>query len=177
MKVKIGKYRKHSGRKIEVEVHDYDTWNLDSTLAYIILPCLLRLKETKHGVPNDIVNDVGGEKYLAQSCFDFYTETHNESFDIACKRWDDILDKMIWAFHQLIIDYEKKYQYGKGIYELVESDELFTNPITGKQEKTFRISDHIRKNHWTDIVGMETHQERIQEGLNLFGKYYRSLWD
>jgi hypothetical protein len=177
MKVKIGKYKKYSGRKIEVEIHDYDTWSLDVTLAYIILPCLLRLKETKHGVPNEIVNDVGGESYNVQSSFDFYTETHNESFDIACKKWDDILDKMIWSFHQLIIDYENRYRYGKGIYETIELDELYPNPITGKLEKLYKMNDKNKDNHWFDFVGQELHQERIQEGLNLFGKYYRNLWD
>jgi len=31
--------------------------------------------------------------------------------------------------------------------------------------------------HWTDYIGMRIHEERIQEGLELFGKYYRHLWD
>jgi hypothetical protein len=31
--------------------------------------------------------------------------------------------------------------------------------------------------HWYDAEGHLLHEERIQEGLELFGKYYRSLWD
>jgi hypothetical protein len=31
--------------------------------------------------------------------------------------------------------------------------------------------------HWYDIVGHQLHEERIQEGLELFGKHLRDLWD
>jgi hypothetical protein len=31
--------------------------------------------------------------------------------------------------------------------------------------------------HWYDAEGHKLHEDRIQEGLELFGKYYRSLWD
>jgi hypothetical protein len=41
MKVYIGPYKKTSDeRKIDVRIDKYDTWNMDSTLAYIILPML-----------------------------------------------------------------------------------------------------------------------------------------
>ena len=101
MKIKIGKYPKGSGRrKIDVQIDGFDTWSLDHTLANIIYPALLQLKATKHGVPSEIVSDVGGEDYVSQESFDFYKETHQESWEIAAKRWDDILDKMIWSFEQ-----------------------------------------------------------------------------
>jgi hypothetical protein len=31
--------------------------------------------------------------------------------------------------------------------------------------------------HWYDHIGHQLHEARIQEGLELFGKYYRNLWD
>ena len=31
--------------------------------------------------------------------------------------------------------------------------------------------------HWYDIVGHQKHDERIQEVLELFGKFFRTLWD
>lgn len=36
-------------RKIKIKYHDYDTWNLDDTLARIILPGLIQLRDTNHG--------------------------------------------------------------------------------------------------------------------------------
>lgn len=179
MKVKISPYPKNSGRrKVEVRIDAYDTWSFDNTLAYIIYPALLQLKNTKHGVPGEIVSDVGGESYSAQDSFDFYKETHDEAFNEACKKWDEILDKMIWSFQQLCMDdYSSKYHHGKSNYDFVESPTLFPNPITGKMEKTFQIVDKNPEEHFFDAKGLQLHEDRIQEGLELFGKYYRSLWD
>ena len=179
MKVKIGNFpRKGSRRKINVQIDQFDTWSLDHTLAMIIYPALIQLKETKHGVPSDVVNDVGGEDYAEQRSFEFYQESHDEAWTIASKRWDEILDKMIWSFYQLAHDtYSDKYHHGSSDYDWVKSDKTFPNPITGKVEETFQMVDKDPEAHWYDAEGHLLHEERIQEGLNLFGKYYRSLWD
>jgi len=70
MRVRIGPYRKNRAKHVEIEPHD--TWNMDRTLALIIHPMLVQLKETTHGYPVDLTE----------------------------QEWDDILDKMIWAFEQ-----------------------------------------------------------------------------
>lgn len=179
MKIKIGKYPKRtSRRKISVNIDKFDTWNLDHTLAHIIYPALLQLKATKHGIPNDFVCDVGGEDYNQQDSFDFYKESHNEAWEKAAQRWDEVLDKMIWSFEQLLKqDYDEKYHHGKTDWDWVESDKTFPNPVTGKVEKTFQMVDKNPGGHWYDQKGHMLHEERIQEGLELFGKYYRALWD
>jgi len=179
MKVKIGPFpKKGLGRKINVEVNGYDTWNMDHTLAHIIYPCLLQLKATKQGIPNDFVNDVGGEDYVDQSSFDFYTESHKEAWDIAAARWDEVLDKMIWSFEQLLKnEYDEKYHHGKPEFDFVETQKLFPNPISGKMEVTYQMVDKNPGEHWYDAEGHQLHEERIQEGLELFGKYFRALWD
>jgi hypothetical protein len=179
MKVNIGKYPKgNSDRKIDVEIERFDTYSFDHTLALIVYPALIQLKMTKHGVPSELVNDVGGESYNSQSCFDFYTESHNEAFDIACKRWDDVLDKMIWSFEQLLKDdYDKQYHHGSAKYDWVESDKTYPNPISGKMEKTYQMVDKNPDEHWYDVEGHQLHEQRIQEGLELFGKYFQNLWD
>ena len=38
-------------RKVKIRIDNYDTWNMDSTLALIIVPMLKQLRETKHGAP------------------------------------------------------------------------------------------------------------------------------
>jgi hypothetical protein len=37
--------------------------------------------------------------------------------------------------------------------------------------------DKDPNSHWFDGDGLELHEKRIQEGLDLFAKYFRSLWD
>lgn len=178
MQVNIGKYPKGSSqRKISVKIDGYDTWSFDHTLAHIIYPALLQLKEQKQGVPSDFVDNVGGEDYVDQMSFDFYSETYKESFDKKCQEWDDCLDKMIWSFEQIVKDdYEGLYHHGTTEYEWVETDRTYPNPITGKLEKTFQMVDKNPDSHWYDYEGHQLHEERIQEGLELFGKYFRNLW-
>ena len=178
MKAKIGKFPKGNGhRRIDIEIDNFDTWSMDHTLALIIYPMLLQLKATKHGVPSAFV-EVGGEDYHDQQSFDFYKETYQESFDKACERWDEVLDKMIWSFQQLAEDdYSDKYHHGEPKFDWVKTDKQFYNSITKKMEDTYQMVDKNPEEHWYDIVGHQLHEERIQEGLELFGKYYRNLWD
>lgn len=178
MKVKIGRYPKgDTERRISIDIERFDTYSVDHTLAYIIMPLLVQLKHTKHGIPTEFA-EVGGADYDSQESFDFYKETHNDSFDEGCKRWDEVLDKMIWSFQQLIDDdYEAKYRHGDSEFDWVKTDKQYPNPVTGKLEDTFQMVDKFPEQHWTDYEGMRKHEERIQEGLELFGKYYRNLWD
>ena len=178
MKINIQKYPKKSiDRKVSIEIEHFDTWSLDHTLAMIILPALIQLKDTKQGIPGDF-SEVGGEEYSEQDSFDFYKESYNEAFDQRCKEWEEILDKMIWSFQQIAFDeYDKLYHHGEPHYDFVESNRLFPNPVTGKMEKTYQMVDKNPNEHWYDHVGHKLHEERIQEGLELFGKYYRALWD
>jgi hypothetical protein len=177
MKVKINKYAKKVERKITVEIENFDTWSLDHTLALIILPALIQLKETKHGVPSELA-ETGGESHSDQMSFDFYRESQDWAFEQRTKEWDEILDKMIWSFEQIMKDeYDSLYHHGDAKYDWVESDNSALNPVTGKVEKLFNMVDTNPNEHWYDHVGHILHEERIQEGLNLFGKYYRNLWN
>jgi hypothetical protein len=179
MKVNIKNWPKKSNRrKISVQIDQWDTWNLDSTLAMIIYPALLQLKATKHGIPGDFVNDVGGEEYSDQDSFDFYKETHKESWEEAARSWDEVLEKMIWSFEQIACqDYDARYHHGNAEYDWKETDTLYPNPVTGKMEPTYQMIDKNPDDHWYDHVGHKLHEDRIQEGLELFGKYFRALWD
>jgi hypothetical protein len=179
MKINIGKYpKKSSRRKINVKIDSYDTWSLDHTLATIIYPALLQLKATKHGLPSEFVDDVGGANWEEQDSFDFYKETHDESWQKGAERWDEVLDKMIWAFEQLVKeDYNSKYHHGEAKYDWVKSDKQIHNPITGKVEETYQMVDKNPEEHWFDSEGLMLHEKRMQEGFELFGKYFRNLWD
>jgi len=177
MKINIGPYPNgNKKRKIDVQIDKYDTYSMDNTLALIILPMLVQLRNTKHGIPHEFA-EVGGEDYNQQDSFDFYKETYNDSFEKGCDRWDEVLDKMIWSFTQIIDDdYDTVYHHGEVEFEWKDSEEKIRNPLTGKDE-SLKEMVNTNKNHWYDYVGHKTHEARIQEGLELFGKHFRSLWD
>lgn len=177
MKVNIGKFLKNTDRKIDIKIDNYDTWGLDNTLALIIFPALLQLKEQKHGVPAEFVNDVA-EDYNDQMVFDFMREDKDAVFQQGIDKWNEILDKMLWSFQQLIDDdHDSKYHHGKRDYDWVVSDHKFTNPTTGLDEDCYEMLDKNPDGHWYDAVGHRLHNERIQEGLELFGRFFRDLWD
>jgi hypothetical protein len=85
---------------------------------------------------------------------------------------------MIWSFHQLILDdYNSRYFHGEHKTDWVKSEHTFYNPITKKMEETYEMVDKNPGGHWYDSDGLMLHEQRVQEGLELFGKYYRNLWD
>jgi hypothetical protein len=178
MKVNISNYRKKNGQKTKVQIDRWDIYSMDHTLANIILPMLIALKENKQGIPGDFFNQQVGSAYDNNYCFDFIEEDRARLDDIALKGWNEALDKMIWSFYQIVSDdYDNKYHHGKIKFIWDEADPslpvLQTTPGTG----VYELRKHPDSTHWYDRVGHEEHEQRIQEGLDLFAKHYRSLWD
>lgn len=174
-------------RKVKIHIDKYDTWNMDRTLALIILPMLKQLNETKHGSQVVDLEDVPEhlrcsttEDYDSQLTFDFYNEEKFKDGDRDIHaRWDWVLDEMIWAFeqHQPDVDWEQQYYSGEADFRWKKTDKTYPNPETGKEEGTYQMMegpDHTQKVDWE---GLRKHQERIANGFRLFGKYYQGLWD
>lgn len=166
MKVYIGPYKKNTGPKINVRIDKYDTWNMDSTLAHIITPMLKQLKATTHGAPGDM------EEFLqtsnnAQYSFDFYEEGDTLAWNKGHERWDKMLDKMIWSFEQINADWED--QFHSGVHDVYFED------IAGTDLSEMKRGPN--DTHEFDSKGYLEFQDRMQEGFDLFGKYYRNLWD
>ena len=127
MKVEISDWKDdNSERDVKVEVNDHDTFDLCSTLAYIILPSLKKFKEEEIGKPTGFTED--GE-------------------------WEACLDAMIWSFDQVLTESEEP-QASDYEFDIVSNEET---------RKLF-LSDHNTYNH------------KVQNGLDLFAKHYRSLW-
>jgi hypothetical protein len=123
-------------QKVKVHINKWDTWSIDSSLAPIIHPMLVQLKATNHGYPANLAE----------------------------KKWDTIMDEMIWAFGQKCRDdWEGDYYE----YRELEPDEA-----TNEMESLFSL-----KLVWEDREAREAHQKRMTNGFKLFGKYYENLWD
>ena len=178
MKVNIGKFPVgHTQRRIDVRIDKFDTWGLDHTLALIILPSLIQLRDTKHGVPSEFVRAVGSD-IDGNYSFDFIKDDEDKVFEKGCESWNDVMNKMIWSFQQIVDgEYDSQYHHGHIRIGWKKSESQFLNPLTGNMEDTIEMVDENPYEHWYDHVGHMKHEERIQEGLDLFGKYFRSLWD
>lgn len=176
MKTNIRNYNKgNTERRIDIQIDPWDTYSMDHTAALVILPLLLQLKASKQGVPSELTTRIGGDAD-SNYCFDFIKEDENAVFDQCCLKWDEILDKMIWSFQQIVDDsYDSKYHHGK--MKIGWKPIVIANPTTGVIEEMYEMVDENPNEHWYDYVGHMLHEERIQEGLDLFGKYYRNLWD
>jgi hypothetical protein len=125
-------------RTIKVRIDGYDTWSMDHTLALIIHPMLVQLKETNHGYftpdPEDVPHIGKGEE-----------TDYSYSDTLALDRYNWIMDELIWTFESL------------------------------KSNDEFDLF-YTEENGW-DMEGRDKHDARIKNGLRLFGKYYRALWD
>lgn len=119
-------------RKIKIRIDNYDTWNMDYTLALIILPMLKQLKENeKTGSLFSVDNEDVPKKLRSKKVKDPYADA--ESVEAMFKKWNWIMDEMIFAFDQILEDDCMLYK-------------------------------------------KET-ENRINNGVRMFGKYFRHLWN
>lgn len=82
----------------QITIHNWDTWSMDHTLSYIIVPMLIQLKDTKHGAPNVDNDDVPEELRMPDGWKETHYNIDGETDEQFFNRWDWILDEMIWAF-------------------------------------------------------------------------------
>ena len=85
-------------KRIEfVYIDKYDVWNMDQTLAKIIHPMLVRLKETKQGSPEIDFKDV--PEYLRPLDYQINSVTKVDPY--YHDRWDYVIDTMIYTFNAI----------------------------------------------------------------------------
>lgn len=151
-------------RIVYVKIDRWDTWSMDHTLADIVLPMLRQLKDTKHGAPDTDDEDVPEylRRHMAQP-----KENEWDTDSLHFMRWDWILDEMIWAFEQKVVDDAEDQFFDHSAYD---------GSRLGNQEWLEDISNNVSKVKY-DKVGHHAWQERKANGFRLFGKYYEALWD
>lgn len=198
MRVYIGPYPDLGDPKVEVQIDRYDTWSMDSTLAHIILPMLKQLKETKHGSPRVDVEDVpehlqldGTSRNESMQLDMFADDEYDElAWNIVHRRWDWVIDEMIWAFEQKFEDWESQFHTGEHDTWMQPLDKD-NNPIgepykwgdfgEDREEipgvESYQMIKGPNDTSHFDVKGHIAYQERISNGFRLFGKYYEGLWD
>jgi len=143
---KLAKYRQ---QRVERGFDSTELWDLYCTFALFILPRLVEFRKVTNSYPHDFETLEG---------------------------WTKIIDKMIYAFDH--IANEEKYQdeYEKeigltwdGAYELKKLPNTEDHEIV--QGKKYDEEKVNKLREWQKVEG-----EKIDEGLMLFGKYFRALW-
>jgi len=152
-------------RTIKVHIDRWDTWSMDHTLAYIVLPMLKQLKERKHGAPHvdpkDVPKELQPKKQTKKQKDN--GETDSTHFD----RWDWVLDEMIFAFDSKVNDgWEDQFETGETDLQWKKLEDGDYQMVNGP--------NHTREYDWE---GRKKYEERISNGFRLFGKYYQNLWD
>ena len=144
-----------------IHIDPWDAWSLEHTLSPIILPILQELKRVKNGAPfiadEDVPKNlrVGAKGTGNSDVHKLFDDGDNTFFE----RYDNILDEMTWTFTQLSMD-----DHEAPFYDHTESSK---EPDLNKSIRKLQV----------DRKGLAAHNARINNGLRLFGKYYRSLWD
>jgi hypothetical protein len=158
MKVKIGNYRKDDSTtpRIErIEIHPWDTYSAYHTLSLIIYPMLLAFKNDvveKGSVPSDFFQAVDVSDKTEEEA----KAIHDKIYSEALEKWLSVLDKMIWSFGEIKDDYE-----GEQKFFGINFDEDITD---------------IKDRYDIDNDGLNDYYQKVDEGLALFARHYRSLW-
>lgn len=160
MKVNIGPYPKKDSkkRKVDIRIDRYDHWSADHTIALIAAPLLKQLRDNKNGAPyvqdEDVPKGRGLRRSEAPSVAEF--ETDDNHF----KRWDWVLDEMIWTMEEIANDRETEMSF----YDMSACDR---STDINEQFKAMKV----------DRKGLKAYNKRLQNGCVLFGKYFQNLWD
>lgn len=157
MKALIGPYQDDgTPRQEDVFLDKWDSWSADHTIALIAAPLLQQLKLTKHG--SGMVDDEDVPEELRSTSAPPKENEWDTDANLH-KRWDWVLDEMIWALTE--------HANGNGdskFYDHSEVDEEADLMVQVAQIKC-------------DREGLEAYEERKQRGFELFGKYFQNLWD
>jgi hypothetical protein len=144
---------------------------MDHTLAEIILPMLIQLRNDKHGSP--MVDDEDVPEHLRaakkpklkrkkddiRNTLQVHALDMDDEHSLIHDKWDWVIGEMIWAFTQKVTD----------------DDEHQFFDHTGCGDAAPWAKDYVSPK--VDWEGLKAHQARKSNGYRLFGKYYEGLWD
>lgn len=157
-----------------IKIDRWDSWSMDYTLTPIILPMLRQLKATKHGSP--LVDDEDVPEHLRSTAAP-PKENDWDTDALHHDRWDWVMSEMIFAFeHKADDSWQDQYRSGEIDFVSVPVD-INGNEVPKGEHTHYRMDRGPNDTYQCDYAGMQKVEERIQNGLRLFGKYFSALWD
>ena len=170
------------GPNVKVRIDEHDTWSADYTLSHIIYPLLDKLKDDKHSVPR--VDNADVPEYLRTEPINEYGDENIEGLIL---KWNWVLYRMMYSFaykcyedeaeeiQYEFVNSDKVYKdYGVVIYDIDDLNKLLHGDDYSLSDVLF--SEKRFAYTRIDFSEIEKHNKYIQEGFEIFGKYYQSLW-
>jgi hypothetical protein len=137
---------------------DRAVWSIDDWMDNIMPAMLRQLKRDCHGVPSQMLEG------LPLNNFGYHDDAEMK---IGKERWDAALDKMIDGF-------EASARMGWGTYK----KELGPYPLYRPKDMPKREWKAVQHERYRKCETLRKRDEKIfNEGMALFVKHYRSLWD
>lgn len=129
---------------------DSESWNLDYTVAKLMLPRIKKYREGLRGHPACITE----------------------------QEWTDILDQVEWSFAYILYS-DDDFRYLPADCQMTsrDMDLLMTwpwKPVTGATEEE-KTAARIKFEKYCEASG--ANDLRCQQGLDLFGKWLRGMWN
>jgi len=156
-------------RKVKIHIDNYDYWNAHNTASLILEPLLKKLRVAKHGSGFIDDEDVPDELKSTSATPLTEEEKNQGSTDNNFHaRYEWALNEIIWAIEQDNAEWEDQYWKTHPELDLTDYPEdagKTTIPVRWKVEGE------------CDWEGLKAHQERINRGFKLMGKYWQTLWD
>ena len=139
-----------------------ESWDFKSALANWALPRLKHMKDNLHGYPSCLIPEEKWEEISAGK--EIVDEGRNIREEHGMKEWNKILDKIIWSFEN---------HDNEPMPTEPENYDPRCNMIKYDDGSTEYEDLDDRPWDWTEC---EAHDKKVQEGLDLFAKYYKDLW-
>jgi hypothetical protein len=153
-------------RKISIKLDRWDHWNADKTMSILILPILKNLRIHKHGAGMVADEDVP-EEFRSTSAPPKQNEWDLD--DNHFKRYEWMLDEVIWALEQMQPNNDWEEQFHSG------NIDTFFEKIEGSVCSELKHGPN--HTHKFDVEGYRAYSNRIDNGLRLMGTYWRTFWD
>ena len=153
-------------QNVYIKTDRWDHWNADATMAMLCLPILKELRRYKHGAPHIDNEDVPEELHSTNA------PPKENGWDIDenhFKRFDWVLNEIIWSLEQMQPDCDWEDQFHTGKMDIFFEKE---------EGKVYSEMKHGPKHtHTFDIEGYKAYSAKIDNGLRLLGQHWRGLWD
>ena len=137
-----------------------ESWDFKSALANWALPRLKHMKDNFRGYPSRLIP----EEKLKEMSHGDPNEGWNIREEYGSKEWNKILGKIIWSFEN---------HDNEPMPTEPENYDPRCNMI--KYDDGSTEYEHLDDRPW-DLIECEAHDKKVQEGLDLFAKYYKDLW-
>tara|TARA_R110000868_G_scaffold25423_11_gene99276 strand:- start:22520 stop:23170 length:651 start_codon:yes stop_codon:yes gene_type:complete len=155
-------------RKVEVRIDDSDVFGMNHTLSYIILPMLKMIKDDKQGAP--YIPDEDVPEHLKSTAAP-PKENDWDTDDNHFKRWDHVLDCMIWSFQELHDDFPGEEETWTQKGEIADQGKMFDGPNEdGNYTLKWKTKPILDKD------ANAAYHARLDHGFLMFGKHFTKLW-